>query len=235
MLEGVVNEVNKTLETLGHDTEIKVLRWERDSFPEAGRPQGVINRQIPQYDVFVGIMWTRFGTPTGEAGSGTEEEFNLARARWEDKGEPHILFYFSKAPATPPQNDDDLEQLRKVMEFRKVLAAKQLVATYDGPSKFADVVRPHLFRVVARLAPLKRFTVRKRRAAPQQVTRGGERIRITAISPDDSYYERRSAVIGSEGIIRETESTGDGWSGGIVDLDDGRELRLFRFKWKRVR
>lgn len=232
ILDGVVNEVNQTLDALGHTTEIRVLRWERDSVPDSGRPQGVINRQIPPYDIFVGIMWTRFGSPTGEAGSGTEEEFNLARQRWEHKGEPHILFYFSTAPAVPPQTASDLRQLRNVIKFRSSLAAKQLVATYDGPSKFADVVRRHLFRVVAKIAR-KRVTGRKR-ATPQRVGIAGERIRITDVSPDDSYYRRRDAVIGQEGVIRESESTGDGWSGGIVDLDDGTELRLFRFKWERA-
>jgi hypothetical protein len=43
-----------------------------------GRPEQLILDQIGQYDLFVGIMWRRFGTPTGVAGSGTEQEFDHA-------------------------------------------------------------------------------------------------------------------------------------------------------------
>ena len=38
-------------------------------------PQDVVNRQIGEYDLFVGILWNRMGTPTAVATSGTEEEF----------------------------------------------------------------------------------------------------------------------------------------------------------------
>ena len=40
-------------------------------------PQQIINSQVSdEYDIFIGILWTRFGTPTERAGSGTEEEFS---------------------------------------------------------------------------------------------------------------------------------------------------------------
>jgi hypothetical protein len=32
----------------------------------------------PKYDIFIGIISLRFGTPTGVAGSGTEEEYRMA-------------------------------------------------------------------------------------------------------------------------------------------------------------
>ena len=38
--------------------------------------QDVINRQLGEYDIFLGIMNTRFGSPTHRADSGTEEEFD---------------------------------------------------------------------------------------------------------------------------------------------------------------
>jgi hypothetical protein len=76
-LEKDVREVNLT-----HgdqlDYRLELVRWETHVAPNAGRPQQVINQQIGSYSIFVGIMWRRFGTPTGLAGSGTEEEFRIA-------------------------------------------------------------------------------------------------------------------------------------------------------------
>ncbi|MYD31374.1 MAG: DUF4062 domain-containing protein, partial [Nitrospira sp. SB0661_bin_20] len=61
-----------------------VVRWETRTTPGFGKdPQDVINKQISDaYDIFIGIMWTRFGTPTPRAGSGTEEEFLRAYDRY---------------------------------------------------------------------------------------------------------------------------------------------------------
>jgi len=68
------------------------LRWETHSAAEYGtRPQEVINRAIvDQCDLLVGIFWTRVGTPTGEAESGTLEEISRAAKA----GKP-IMLYFS--------------------------------------------------------------------------------------------------------------------------------------------
>ena len=62
---------------------LELVKWETHGFPGIGEDaQDVLNRQLgDDYDVFLGMMWTKFGTPTGRAGSGTEEEFNRALAR----------------------------------------------------------------------------------------------------------------------------------------------------------
>src|SRR6185436_17075253 len=83
---------------------LELIRWEDDAYPSIGDDaQDVINGQLPQdYDLFVGIMWSRFGTPTGRAGSGTQEEFDraLERLRLAPKS-LSILFYFKDAPVAP--------------------------------------------------------------------------------------------------------------------------------------
>src|SRR5438552_9057076 len=95
-LPAVIDEINTTIgQRLGFIIEL--VRWETHCHPAMGRPQSVINNQIGKYDIFIGIMWKRFGTPTGEADSGTEEEFNLAYDEWRRAKELHIAFYFSQA------------------------------------------------------------------------------------------------------------------------------------------
>ena len=64
-LLGVINELNRALDSLAPRAglRLELARWETDAYPEMGRPQAVINRQIAPYDIFIGILWKRFGTP----------------------------------------------------------------------------------------------------------------------------------------------------------------------------
>jgi hypothetical protein len=68
------------------------LRWETHAAPNYGtRPQEVINRAIvDDCDLLVGVFWTRIGSPTGVADSGTLEEIE----RVGKAGKP-IMLYFS--------------------------------------------------------------------------------------------------------------------------------------------
>jgi len=129
------------------DVHIEVIDWKTHVAGDMGRPQEVINRQIGDYDIFVGIMWKRFGTPTGKAGSGTEEEFNIAYKNWERFRRPRILFYFSTAQYTI-QNDEEYDQLGRVREFRKKMRDKGLTREYPTLDDFADLLREHLVRVL---------------------------------------------------------------------------------------
>jgi len=57
------------------------------------------NLNLPSYDIFIGILWKKFGTLTGRACSGTEEEFNRAYERYkENPSKLRIMFYFKTAP-----------------------------------------------------------------------------------------------------------------------------------------
>ena len=130
---------------------LELVRWETHASPAAGRPQGVINNQIGEYDIFVGIMWRRFGTPTGEAGSGTEEEFNRAYHSFSERGVPHIMFYFCQAPAPPPKSEREVNQLMRLVAFRDRLSSLALVWEYADHQDFAATVRPHLLSGLTRV------------------------------------------------------------------------------------
>ena len=142
----IINELNHTI-CKSLDAQIQVLKWETDVIPGIGRPQDLINKQINEYDIFLGIMWKRFGTPTGKAESGTEEEFNHAYSIWQQYSNLHILFYFSQAPFRL-ESKQDIRQYEKVHEFRKRLQDVGLVAEFDNPQTFSNTVRPHLTNLV---------------------------------------------------------------------------------------
>ena len=129
---------------------LEVVRWETHVSPNIGRPQQIVFDQIGTIDLFVGIMWQRFGTPTGVAESGTEEEFDQALAAWQQTGRPRILCYFSQAAVVPPATPDAAEQLLKVARFRQRIEAAGLVGTYASDAEFKEKLREHLQQILLR-------------------------------------------------------------------------------------
>ncbi len=154
-LAKLVADINQTVEAVAPSQRVflELVRWETHSTPSAGRPQGVINEQVGAYDIFVGIMWRRFGTPTEKAGSGTEEEFDRAYEQWQRSGKPRIMFYFCQALAPPPQDKAEVDQLAQLVSFRDRLADKALVWEYGAHADFADTVRPHILSALRAMAP----------------------------------------------------------------------------------
>jgi tetratricopeptide (TPR) repeat protein len=146
-LARVVDELNRTLGHAG-DLVVELVRWETHTWPGFGDDaQDVINREVGPYDIFVGMMWKRLGTPTERAQSGTVEEFDRAFDRWTQRGVPHLMFYFSKAPVPP--EPEEVEQLSAVFAFKRMLAAKGgLYWEYADVSEFEQQVREHLFRQI---------------------------------------------------------------------------------------
>lgn len=147
-LEEVMRELNSTWsKTLG--LRLELVRWETNAYLGFGDDaQDVVNQQIgDNYDIFIGIMWARYGTPTKRSGSGTEEEFHRALQRYKKGCDIKIMFYFKDAPISPSKLD--LDQLRAVSEFKSQLGAKGgLYWEFTTPEEFRSFVRVHLSRVV---------------------------------------------------------------------------------------
>ena len=144
-LERVIDEINMTwARTAGMHLEF--VKWETHTYPGVGsNAQEVINRQLADdYEVFIGILGTRFGTETGRAGSGTEEEFDRAYSRWEANPESvRIMFYLKDAPVRP--SEIDVEQYAKVLKFRERLKNQGvLYRVYEDVDDFPNRVRLHL-------------------------------------------------------------------------------------------
>lgn len=121
IVEKVVSELNNTFK----DTIVRfeVIRWENMP-PMMGRPQNTVNTwaQIENCDVFIGILWKKFGTPTGakdinndDFESGTQEEFDIAYKAWKTNQKPKIFFFKSTKAASP--QSIDANQLKKVTDF----------------------------------------------------------------------------------------------------------------------
>jgi formylglycine-generating enzyme required for sulfatase activity len=141
----VVAQINRMFkESL--NLHVELVNWKTHVVGDMGRPQKVINDQIGDYDIFVGIMWKRFGSHTGVAESGTKEEFNIAYTNWEKFKRPRILFYFSQVPHAPKL--DEIEQWKKVLEFKENLLKKGLIKEYNSTDEFADLLRENLAKIL---------------------------------------------------------------------------------------
>jgi hypothetical protein len=125
--KSVVDEFNKLwAESLGYHVEL--IGWE-DTVSQLGRPQTIINRELDRCELFIGMMFKRWGTPPAGSSrytSGFEEEFERSVSRHGETGKPEISLLFrsidSEALIDPGQ------ELAKVVAFRdKIIANKTLL------------------------------------------------------------------------------------------------------------
>lgn len=73
----VVARINRTLaRQLG--VYVDIFGWEQE-ISAYDRPQAAINKNLEKCDFFIGVIWDKWGTPSGEASSGFAEELNLAK------------------------------------------------------------------------------------------------------------------------------------------------------------
>ncbi|MBS7787086.1 DUF4062 domain-containing protein [Flavobacterium sp. CYK-55] len=124
-MNDVISELNITYGN-PNNLYLELLNWENNSAPGISETsiQHIINNDIPVYDIFIGFLWMKFGTPTNGFGSGTEEEFNIAYEKFKaDNNSIQILFYFKNA--VPKSLEDiDVIQLSKVRDFKTKLGEK---------------------------------------------------------------------------------------------------------------
>lgn len=118
---------------------LEPVLWETHSRPELGdRPQGILNRQLVEgCDILIGAFWTRLGTHTGQAESGTAEEIEEFRRA----GKP-VLLYFSSVPVVPESIDPT--QYTGLTEYRKKLEAEGIVSRYESIADLREQLHRHL-------------------------------------------------------------------------------------------
>lgn len=130
-----------------HSEQTKIvllpISWETHSSPELGnRPQAIINKQVlKNADLLIGIFWTRIGTPTGKAESGTLEEIQE-----HVKADKPTMIYFSNQPVLPDSIDQ--EQYGKLKDFKESMQKKGLYHEYDTLAKFKDDLYRHLVMTI---------------------------------------------------------------------------------------
>jgi hypothetical protein len=141
----------------------EVVDWENYATIGVGRPQELITAQTLErfrgsLALVIGIMAQRFGSPTGKAESGTEEEFNWALESHHHTGFPEIKWFFRRierfvAPADLAEIEHALEQWKRVRTFRESLQKLDppvFYAEYPDVTGFQDVFDNDLSRWLTR-------------------------------------------------------------------------------------
>ena len=127
VVEKVIEEDNIHFKKL-FGISLDLIHWKKNVYLGKGNPrvQDRINEKlIKNCDIYLGILWTRFGSPPGpnqegmSYSSGTEEEFYLAKSLGKV-----LWFLFYRYP--PHKNKTDPEQLNKVKKFKEELKKEQI-------------------------------------------------------------------------------------------------------------
>lgn len=137
----IIDKINKT-----HGNQnsyiIEVLNWNIDTYTQIGEDgQDVINKQLEdKYDILVGLMWLKVGTPTKRDKSGTIEEINRSLLI----SDKHQLIYFKTEPPDD-LNEIDLKEYAQVKEFKENLKSKGvLYKEYKSIKSFDSLFGIHL-------------------------------------------------------------------------------------------
>lgn len=133
-------------------------------------------------------MWSRFGTPTGRANSGTEEEFEIALNRHKNNKESvDILFYFKNAPLNP--RDINTEQLEKVNLFRKKIQSTGLLTwDFTDTENFEKIVDLHITRYIQNAKKNNKLTAKQEEKEDKtQINQIKYKITAESNSEEDDY------------------------------------------------
>lgn len=144
----IVEEINVDL-AIRKGYYINLLTWEtHSSSGVATSAQTVISTDIGStYDIYLGVMRARFGTPTDGYGSGTEFEFVSAMNRVQ-KGDPvKILFFFYNGLLPLAQIDG--AQVSLIANFKRAVGEQGCrYEEYDSAVDFSQKLRRNLLRRV---------------------------------------------------------------------------------------
>jgi tetratricopeptide (TPR) repeat protein len=223
----VVDELNTGFGRGAHVT-FEPLGWEDALATTGRRSQSVINQDIDACDVFVLVMWRRWGQPAPDAApytSYTEEEFYRALSRIED-GKPTIFVLFKYID--PGQMADPGPELEKVLAFRKKLeqTRRVLYRRFDDEASFRLEIDKHLTafadgkceamgadRVVPIVPDSIQAEIEKHRAAAQSEVDELEKLRAEAKRDKEEAEQARAhakdATARAEAAERLAEATSD--------------------------
>ncbi len=144
ILDSVIKEFNVTwADFVG--MRIDIIKWETHTWPTIhSDAQTAINEQIQDdYDIFIGIIKKRLGTPTPRADSGTVEEFERAYARNKATKIPKIMFYLHSSSCTIPEVKNFTNRLENLGVY---------YWQYENKENIAYFWRIHLSKIIQDLA-----------------------------------------------------------------------------------
>jgi hypothetical protein len=129
------------------NARVEAVAWETHAVPDLrGSAQEVINSQLVDgCDFGIALFWTRLGSPTKSARSGSMEEIDLLTRQ----GSRVLVYQCTRAIPQERLRDDQYAQLQQaVVGFRE----RGLLGQFDSVADLKQLVTLHLTNVVSGLA-----------------------------------------------------------------------------------
>jgi len=190
-----VSEANKILRSSGSPIQFDIWEWKEDALPGVGiDPQNVIDQQIPEHDVYLGLMWKKFGQPTSIYGSGTEHEFRTSLEKHRSLQTPkHILFLFKTSIDSLTQLDAN--EWAQITNFRNGLGDLGVLhQSYEKTDNLERLLRLHLSKIArswsensSASGPVGSLAVSDKPANPTSEEEGGND--DTPLDVDSGYFD----------------------------------------------
>lgn len=116
---------------------LQPLHWSISTYPEVGRPQGTINKQmVEKSDMLISIFGTRIGSPTGLEKSGTIEEINE-----HIKANKTVMVFFKTSGS---YKGLDPKQIQSLQDYQEEIKDKVRWEEFETSSDFKELLTEKL-------------------------------------------------------------------------------------------
>lgn len=173
-IKEVIEEINQ--QTIARNRIcFQVKHWSRDVDTEIGQEaQQYINENlVDDCDILVSIFKTRFGSPTKNAASGTEEEINKFVG-----AKKKCFLYFARKSDDIDLVSLDLDQMQKVRDFRSSISDKSLYRFYDSLQNLKEVFKSDFNVYLNRMLSEHKITSEKPESTDIEIEKSGEGVVI---------------------------------------------------------
>lgn len=206
-----------------HTSQMKMILmavgWETDATPDLQeRGQAVINRQlVDTCDLLIGVFWTRLGTLTPQAESGTVEE--IERAHNEGK---RCIVYFSDQAVSPSATDQ--KQYKRLQKYKDELNKTGLTDTYKTLEEFREKVFRHITASVLEITR----EDRERQVAEQEARLTEQALRLpTQPVPTSPNFEISfETLTDAQTSVRKLLDS----RFGVPDMEDAKEKEIAKIQ-----
>lgn len=208
-----------SLHAVDTKTVLLPVGWETDATPDLqARGQAIINRQlVDTSDLLIGIFWTRLGTPTPEAESGTVEEIE----RFVSEGKRCIIYFSDKAVQPSSIDQQQYESLKK---YRKELNPRGLTGFFNDANEFREKVFRHITAAIQELARVERERLaaeQEARITEQAIGLQTQSIQETA-NPENSFETLLDAQTSFRRLLESKFS--------LQDMEDVKEREISKIQ-----
>jgi len=139
---------------------VKTIHWRKDVLPiiTGQGPQKIIDGHLEgtEYDIYIGILWKKFGKPQDNGKTPTEGEFEDALLRYKQTQKPLITVFFKEKECLLHNQHETLQYL-EVQKFREKIKSHELgiYNTFTTEIDFQEKVYETIHEFVKRLISIK--------------------------------------------------------------------------------